>query len=172
MPDKGFTLIELIISMSILGLVIALTLPFLVGRYQIWALDAAANQVVFNIRDLAESGSIYKIQKGISPTGVVGGTPDTLQGAGLLRISPRPPGPYSYGFETDAKGILTDVVSLDLGPGADLCKRINEITAGAGASVPVVAGGNISADPVALAREGVFCYSDGSNNFTARSWVR
>lgn len=44
-PNRGFTLIELVIVLAIMGLLVAMTVPFLAGRTASGALPAAADEI-------------------------------------------------------------------------------------------------------------------------------
>ena len=135
---KGFTLMELVIGMCILGLIIALTAPMLISQYQSWREQAAAEQIASNMQDLASGAQQYLVQTGSMPTAISGeGT--TLTAKGIISAPPNPPaggGAYTVDATTYATtwGGTASVAITSAVANIGTCQQINNLYAGKAAT--------------------------------------
>lgn len=139
--NKGFTLMELVVGMVILGLIIALTAPLLMNQYQGWAAQAGAEQVAGQMHDMQGAATNYQIATQNKATDIAGNN-TTLVGSGYLQTTPVPPSsvqPYTWDMSGDPVYLVKTTTDSKT-----LCSKLNELYAGATAGDPPPAAVNAS----------------------------
>ena len=120
--NKGFTLMELVIGMCLLGFIIAMTAPLLVTQYKKWSDQADAEQIGNQMNNMAAAAAQMQI--------ATGGNPGSIAALASTYIAavPVPPSRLTGAYALSD----TNKVSISTPAAGDksLCQKFNELYAG------------------------------------------
>ena len=153
---KGFTLMELVIGMCLLGFLMALTVPLMVTRYVAWVDQSSAGLVADQMHDIAAASEKYLIENSKQPTSLGVLAPTCLS---VLPVPPAHVGTYTWDSTSHVWGATSVGVTASIPvANATLCKQINILYAGAG----------VNAEPESSAKSSLNlqCWGDGSGAYT------
>ncbi len=118
--QSGFTLIEILVVVMILGLLISLAAPRLIGRTD----DAKVVKAMADIRAVEEALQLYKLDSGNYPTSAqgldalvleptIGQIPKHWRTDGYLERVPLDPWDNEFVFASDGKGYVLRSLGAD-----------------------------------------------------------
>ena len=133
--QKGFTLVEMLIVLVLIGLAVALMVGIFGNPFANASVDSAAARVIDDLRSIEGAAQSYKAKEAATPTGI-SGTATCLVEKGYLKVSPTAPSPISNAYNWTTTGVTafgstgTDTVVTLAGINTDICKAINKAAYG------------------------------------------
>jgi len=152
--QKGFTLVEMLIVLVLIGLAVALMVGIFGNPFANASIDSTATRVIDDLRSIEGAAQSYKAKEAATPADLA-----ALVTKGYLKLTPTAPAPIpntnSYAWTTSGVtafgGAGNDTVVTLGGINDDICKAINKAAYGT-AAVPTSVDGS----------KNIQCY--GSNN--------
>lgn len=160
--QKGFTLVEMLIVLVLIGLAIALMVGIFGNPFATASVDSAANRVIDDLRSIEGAAQSYKVKEAATPTGISGAATCLVE-KGYLKVNPTAPAPIpntnTYTWETSgytAFGTTSPDTVVTLGGiNDDICKAINKAAWGdTTGTIPVSISGT----------KNIQCYGTGGTN--------
>ncbi len=131
--QKGFTLVEMLIVLVLIGLAIAMMVGIFGNPFATASVDSTANRVIDDLRSIEGAAQSYKAKEAATPTGISGAATCLVE-KGYLKVNPTAPAPIpnSNPYTWTTTGVTafggsgTDTVVTLGGINLDICKAINK----------------------------------------------
>ena len=138
--QKGFTLVEMLIVLVLIGLAVALMVGIFGNPFANASIDSTATRVIDDLRSIEGAAQSYKAKEAATPADL-----NALVTKGYLKLVPTAPAPIpntnSYTWTTTGVtafgGTGTDTVVTLGGINLDICTAINKAAYGAAASAAI-----------------------------------
>lgn len=152
--QKGFTLVEMLIVLVLIGLAVAMMVGIFGSPFANASIDSTATRVIDDLRSIEAAAQADKTQKASTPADLAALVTD-----GYLKITPTAPPVLPNSTYTMAtgtyKGATDTIATLDK-VNDDICKAINKAAYGATANAAI---------PAAVdSGKNIQCYGPGTNN--------
>jgi prepilin-type N-terminal cleavage/methylation domain-containing protein len=161
--QKGFTLVEMLIVLVLIGLAIALMVGIFGNPFATASIDSTASRVIDDLRSIEGAAQSYKAKEAATPTGISGAATCLVE-KGYLKVKPTAPAPIPNTNEytwttsgvTDFGGTAAADTIVTLGGiNDDICKAINK--AAYGDTTGII-------PPAVSNTKNIQCYRTGGSN--------
>jgi prepilin-type N-terminal cleavage/methylation domain-containing protein len=127
--QKGFTLVEMLIVLVLIGLAVALMVGIFGNPFSNASIDSAATRVIDDLRSIEGAAQAYKVKEAATPADIA-----ALVTKGYLKTTPVPPSALSGSTYTMALGTYKtsgeDMIATLDKVKDDICKAINKASYG------------------------------------------